>query len=74
MFTVAKLNAHGEKLESPKVVALIEIDGTNSSMIGIIKTNDIEKDFGDMKVKAVLRSKDKREGTMKDILYWKMDA
>ncbi len=70
LFTVAKLNAHGEKLESPKVVAMIEIDGTNSTMLGLIKTNDFEKNLSDARVKAILRPKDKREGTIKDILYW----
>jgi len=70
LFTLAKLNAHGENLESPKVVAMIEIDGTNSRILGLIKTNDFEKDFCGTKVKALLRPKDKREGTMKDILYW----
>ena len=31
---------------------------------------DFEKDFTDAKVKAILRPKDKREGTIKDIVYW----
>ncbi|MFX1316820.1 MAG: Zn-ribbon domain-containing OB-fold protein [Promethearchaeota archaeon] len=70
LFTVAKLNAHGEKLDSPKVIAMIEIDDTNSKMLGIIKTSNFDNDFSDMKVKAKLRPKGKREGTMKDILYW----
>ena len=70
LFTIATLNAHGKKLEIPKVIALIDVDETSSSMLGIIKTNDFNKDFIGVKVKAVLRPKDKREGTMKDILYW----
>ncbi|MFX0146453.1 MAG: Zn-ribbon domain-containing OB-fold protein [Candidatus Hodarchaeota archaeon] len=70
LFTVAKLNAHGVNLASPKVVAFIDIEGTTSAMLGIIKTNDLNKDFVGLKVKAILRSKDKREGTLKDILYW----
>ena len=70
LFTVAKLNAHGEKLVSSKVVAFIGIEGTTSAMLGIINTNIPNKDFTSAKVKAILRPHDKREGTIKDILYW----
>ncbi len=70
LFTVAKLNAHGKKLATPKVVAFIEVGGTNSCMLGIINTNNFDRDLMGLKVKAILRPKDKREGTIKDILYW----
>lgn len=70
IYTVAKLNAHGEKMQEPKVIALIDIDNTDGALLGIIKTNDYEKDFSGLKVKANLRPKGKREGTLKDILYW----
>jgi uncharacterized OB-fold protein len=69
-FTVVKLNAHSKNLANPKVVALIDIEGTTSAMLGILNTNDVNKDFIGVKVKAILRSKDKREGTLKDIVYW----
>jgi len=70
LFTVATLNAHNEKMQSPKVVALIDIDQTDGALLGIIKSNDITKDFLGRKVKAVLRPKEKREGTLKDILHF----
>jgi len=70
LFTVVKLNAHGQKLANPKIIALVDIDGTDGSMLGIIASNDFNKDFTDIKVKAIFRSKDKREGTLKDILYF----
>jgi uncharacterized OB-fold protein len=70
LFTVAKLNAHGVKLANPKIMALINIDGTSSSMLGIIGSNDFDKDFTGVKVKAVLKPRDKREGTIKDIIYF----
>jgi hypothetical protein len=38
--------------------------------LGIIKSNDIKKDFSGIKVRAVLRPRDTREGTLKDILYF----
>jgi len=70
LFTIATLNAHGEKMQEPKIVALIDIDQTNGALLGIIRSNDITKDFSDKKVKAILRPKDNREGTLKDILYF----
>ena len=70
LFTVATLNAHGEKLERPKVMALVDIDNTDGSLLGIIKTDNINKDFLDTKVKAIFKPKGSREGTLKDILYW----
>ncbi len=70
IYTVAKLNAHGEKMQEPRVIAMIDIDNTDGAILGIIKTNDYEKDFSGLKVKANLRPKGKREGTLKDILYW----
>ena len=69
LWTIATLDAHGNKLEEPKVVGLIDIDKTDSAMLGIIKIKK-EKDLCGVKVKAVLRPKNKREGTLKDILYF----
>ncbi|UCE37833.1 MAG: Zn-ribbon domain-containing OB-fold protein [Thermoplasmata archaeon] len=70
VWTVATINAHGKKLKEPKVIALIDIDKTDSAMLGIIKTKNPDKDLFGQKVKAVLRPKKKREGTLKDILYF----
>ena len=70
LFTIATINAHGKSLETPRVVALIDIDNTDGALLGIIKTNDLARDYCGVKVKANLRPKDKREGTLKDILYF----
>ena len=70
LFTVATLNAHGKKLTNPKIMALVNIDGTDGAMLGIIASNDFNKNFLGVKVKAVFRPKNKREGTIKDILYF----
>ncbi|MFX0187597.1 MAG: Zn-ribbon domain-containing OB-fold protein [Candidatus Hodarchaeota archaeon] len=72
LFTVATINAHGKKMEKPKIIALIDIEKTDGAMLGIIKTNDLENDFCGVKVKAVLKPKEKREGTVKDILYFEV--
>jgi len=70
LFTVATINAHGEKMEEPKVIALIDIDKTDSAMLGIINTKDLKRDYCGVKVKAVFRPTEKREGTLKDILHF----
>lgn len=70
VFTVATINAHGKKMEEPKIIALIDIDKTDGALLGIIKTKDLKRDFCGVKVKAVFKPKEKREGTLKDILYF----
>ena len=70
LFTIAKLDAHGEKLKDAKVIALIDIDNTDGSLLGIINSKDYQKDFTGLKVKAVLRPRENREGNLKDIKYW----
>jgi uncharacterized OB-fold protein len=70
LFTVATRNAHGEKMQQPKIVALIDIDRTDGAMLGIIRSSDLNKDYSGAKVRAILRPKERREGTLKDILHW----
>ena len=69
-FTVVVIDAHGDKLPQPKIVALIDIDKTDGALLGIIRTKNLNTDLTGKKVKAVLKSKSKREGTLKDILYF----
>ena len=68
LFTVATINTLGKKMEKPKVIALIDIDKTDGATLGIIKTDNLERDFCGIKVKAIFKPKTEREGTMKDIL------
>jgi uncharacterized OB-fold protein len=70
LFTVAMINTYGEKLKYPKIMAMIDIDKTDTSMIGVINTKDLDADYSGKKVKAVLLPKSKREGTLKDIKYF----
>jgi len=72
LFTIATLNAHGEKLENPKVMALIDVDQTDGAILGVINMVDLNKDYIGLKVKAALKQKEKREGTLKDIIHWEL--
>ena len=70
LYTQVMIDAHGEKLKEPRTIALIDIEGTDGSMLGIVKLKDPEQELWGLKVKAVLRPKKEREGTLKDILYY----
>ncbi len=70
LHTTARMDAHGEPLEEPVVIALIDVEGTDGSVLGRINTKELSKDLCGVAVKAVLRAKKDREGTMKDILYF----
>ena len=69
--TVVTIDAHGKKLEKPKVIGFIHIDKTDSMILGLIETNNIDEELSNVKVEAVLKPKNKREGNLKDILFFK---
>lgn len=72
--TVAAIDTYGNKLEEPKVIGLINIDKTDGAMIGIIEASNPNEDGEELrgsKVEAVFRPMGEREGTLKDILYFK---
>ena len=71
LFTIAKINTYGIKLEKPRVVGFINIDKTDGAILGIIETDNQDEDLHGIKVEAVFKPKNKREGTLKDILYFK---
>jgi uncharacterized OB-fold protein len=71
LHTTVTIDAYGEKLDKPKVIALIEIENTDGSMLGIVETDNLDKNLCGNQVEAVLRPLDKREGTLKDILFFK---
>jgi uncharacterized OB-fold protein len=70
LHTLVTIDTFGEKLEKPKVIGLIDIDDTDGAILGIIYTNKIEENLIGKKVEAVFKAKNKREGTLRDILYF----
>jgi uncharacterized OB-fold protein len=72
LHTTATIDTYGNKLDKPRVIALINIDDTDGLLLGIINTDNIEKDIIGNKIEAVFKPKNEREGTLKDILYFKM--
>ena len=71
LYTVVTIDTYGKKLEEPKIIGLINIDKTDSVILGMIKTENPNEELRGLRVEAVLRPKNKREGTLKDILYFK---
>jgi len=71
LYTIATIDTYGEKLERPKVIGLININNTDSTILGIIETENFNEDLFNVKVEAVLKPKNKREGNLKDILFFK---
>lgn len=72
LHTTAFMDNHGEKLEEPIVLAMVEIEGTDGTLLARIKTDLINEDLCGIPVKAVLRPKKEREGTLKDIVYFEL--
>ena len=72
LFTIATIDTYGEKLEKPMVVGFINIDTTDSTLLGIIETENYNKNLFNAKVQAVLKPKNEREGMIKDILHFKL--
>ena len=70
LHTLVTIDSYGKKLEEPKVIGMINIDNTDSVLLGVIKTDNINEDLRGKQVKAVFQSQNKREGTLKDILYF----
>ena len=73
LHTTATIDTYGNKLETPRLIGMINIENTDSLILGIIKSDDIDKDLIGCKVEAVFKPKNQREGTLKDILYFKTE-
>lgn len=70
-FTILHENLDGTKKEEPTIIAVVKIDGTDGGLIhwlGEIDSKDVK--IG-MHIKAVFKSKEKREGSILDIKYFK---
>jgi uncharacterized OB-fold protein len=71
LYTIATIDTYGNKLEKPKIVGMINIDNTDGNLLGIIQTDNLDEKLQGVEVEAVFKPKSEREGTLKDILYFK---
>ncbi|MBE8540315.1 zinc ribbon domain-containing protein [Geoglobus acetivorans] len=70
-FSVVSYDADGNRMEKPEIYAIIEIDGTDGSIIHLLSEVEPETVEIGMKVQPVLKPEEEREGRITDILYFK---
>jgi len=70
-YTVAHIDLNGAKLKEPTIYAMIKIEGTDGGLIHKLEGVDPEEVKIGMKVEAVFKPKEKREGSINDIRYFK---
>jgi uncharacterized OB-fold protein len=71
LHTLVTIDTYGKILRKPKIIGMIKIDKTDSSLIGLIETDNPHENLDGLKVEAVFKPKKEREGNLKDILYFK---
>jgi len=70
-YTVAYIDLNGTKLKEPIIYAMIKIDGTDGGLVHKLGEIAQEKVKIGMKVEALFKPKEKREGSINDIRYFK---
>ncbi|MCS7122040.1 MAG: Zn-ribbon domain-containing OB-fold protein [Archaeoglobaceae archaeon] len=72
-YSISYIDPDARPLPKPIVVALIQIDGASQNMaiMHLIGEIEPEKVYVGMRVKAVWKPENEREGSVTDIKYWK---
>ena len=70
-FTILHLAMDGSPLDEPQVLALIQPDGADTSVVHFLGEVNPKKVALGMQVEAVFKPKAKREGSILDISYFK---
>ncbi|RLG52551.1 MAG: nucleic acid-binding protein [Thermoproteota archaeon] len=70
-FTVLTVDADGNKLDPPEVIAFIAFDGVTGGLIHRIGEASPDEVYPGMMVKAVWKPPEERVGSINDIKYWK---
>jgi len=70
-FTCVHIGLDGERLSKPEIIGLINLDGASTGIIHRLGEVEVEKLCMGMRVCAIFKPKNKREGSINDILYFK---
>ena len=70
-FTVMHIGLDDEPLETPRILAYVEIGDTDGGLVHNLGEVDLEEIFIGMPVEAVLKPATERTGSITDILYFK---
>jgi len=70
-YTVLNVDLDGNPLEEPKIVALVNIDGTYGGLVHFLGEIELDELYIGLPVEAVFKPKREREGSILDIRYFK---
>jgi uncharacterized OB-fold protein len=70
-FTFCYEDMEGNRLEDPKIVAMVLLDGSDGGLVHFIKEVEPEEVYIGMPVEAVFKAKKDRQGDIHDVLYFK---
>lgn len=70
-FTAMHIGLDGAPLETPRILAFVEIGATDGGLVHDLGQVDLEEVFIGMAVEAVLKPLEERSGSITDILYFK---
>jgi uncharacterized OB-fold protein len=70
-FTVMHIGLDGAALETPRILAFIEIGETDGGLVHNLDKVDPDEVFIGMTVEAVFKPPEERRGSITDILYFK---
>lgn len=70
-FTVCYEDMDGLRMDQPKLVAMVVLDGTDGGLVHFLGEVDPHEVYIGMPVEAVFKPKKDRQGNIQDILYFK---
>jgi len=70
-YTGAHIDRNGARLKEPTIYALIKIDGTDGGLVHKLEGIDPAEVKIGMRVEAVFKPREKREGSINDIKHFK---
>lgn len=67
-YTVAHVDPRNEPLKEPKVIAMIRLDGTDTTLFGVVQGAEAGPDLIGRRVRAVFR--DEPKGSIRDVSHY----
>jgi len=70
-YTILNVDLDGNPLEEPKIVALVNIDGTFGGLVHFLGEVELDELYIGLPVEALFKPKKEREGSILDIEYFR---
>ncbi|MGB5932674.1 MAG: OB-fold domain-containing protein, partial [Anaerolineae bacterium] len=70
-YTILNVDLDGNPLQEPKIVALVNIDGTYGGLLHFLGEVELDELYIGLPVEAVFKPKKEREGSILDIKYFR---